>query len=161
MTPTTEMLHGETVSGDIPGSASLDSSRSAEGAKISGSSYHSSGGGPGPRLMSAGTLVGDEVANHDGEKLGRIEEIMLDVPRGRIAYAVLASGGFLGFGDKYFAIPWNALTLDAENKCLRLDIDKARLEQAPGFDKDHWPSMADETWAREIHGYYATTPYWE
>ena len=117
--------------------------------------------GPGPRVMAADTLEDDDVNNPAGEKLGTLAHIMLDVPRGRIAYAVLSSGGFLGLGDKLFAIPWRALTLDAENKCFVLDISKEGLEQAPGFDKDHWPSMADESWVRDVHAYYSARPYWE
>jgi hypothetical protein len=74
---------------------------------------------------------------------------------------VLSSGGFLGIGDKLFAVPWRALTLDTENKCFVLDVAKDRLEQAPGFEKDHWPTMADQSWAAEVHSYYRTRPYWE
>ena len=111
--------------------------------------------------MLATTLQGNEVINLEGDKLGTIDEIMLDVPMGRIAYAVLSSGGFLGVGDKLFAIPWNALTLDTDNKCFLLDVSKERLEKAPGFDKDHWPSLADQTWAASVHMYYLTQPYWE
>ena len=81
-------------------------------------------------------------------------------PSGRIAYAVLSFGGFLGLGDKLFAIPWSALELDTEDKCFILDTDVERLKEAPGFDKDHWPSMADERWATSIHDYYHVTPYW-
>jgi sporulation protein YlmC with PRC-barrel domain len=151
-------LTGETISGDLPGTTA-DPAR--EGAHIVGSSYRAGNDGPGPRVMGAATLTGDDVVNRQGEKLGTIEEIMLDVPTGRIAYAVLSSGGFLGIGDKLFAIPWSSLTLDPENKCFVLDIAKQRLEQAPGFDKDHWPSMADPDWARELHTYYRVRPYWE
>ena len=117
--------------------------------------------GPGPELMTASTLEGNTVVNRADETLGEIEEIMLDVRSGRIAYAVMASGGFLGIGDKLFAIPWHALTLDPEEKCFVLDVSRERLEKAPGFDKDHWPSMANEAWAGEVHRYYATRPYWE
>jgi len=117
--------------------------------------------GPGPEIMAADTLEGDSVVNARGEDLGKIEDIMLDVQRGRIAYAVLSSGGFLGMGDKLFAIPWNVLTLDADRKCFVLDVDKERLENAPGFDKDHWPSMADMRWASEVHSFYGQRPYWE
>jgi len=119
------------------------------------------GAGPGPYVMAADTLQGDDVVNAQGEDLGVIKSIMIDVPSGRVAYAVLSSGGFLGIGDKLFAIPWNALTLDADNKCFVLNIDKERLKNAPGFDKDHWPSMADQRWATEVHSYYQTRPYWE
>jgi len=111
--------------------------------------------------MGSSTLVGNEVVNRQGERLGTIAEIMLDVPRGRIAYAVLSSGGFLGIGDRMFALPWRALTLDTENKCFVLDVAKARLEAAPGFDKNQWPAMADEQWSRQVHRYYGQPPYWE
>jgi sporulation protein YlmC with PRC-barrel domain len=117
--------------------------------------------GPGPRIMAADTLEGDDVVNAQGEDLGEIKEIMIDVPSGRVAYAVLSFGGMLGLGDKLFAIPWHALQLDPENHCFVLDVDKERLKNAPGFDKDHWPSMADQRWATDIHSYYDARPYWE
>jgi sporulation protein YlmC with PRC-barrel domain len=117
--------------------------------------------GPGPRIMAADTLEGDDVVNAQGEDLGEIKEIMIDVPSGRVAYAVLSFGGVLGLGDKLFAIPWHALQLDPENHRFVLDVDKERLKNAPGFDKDHWPSMADQRWATDIHSYYDARPYWE
>jgi sporulation protein YlmC with PRC-barrel domain len=132
-----------------------------EGARITVSTFDNDNDGPGPRVMAASTLEGDDVVNSAAEKLGTLDEVMLDVPSGRIAYAVLSSGGFLGIGDKLFAIPWRALTLDPENKRFILDMSKEQLEQAPGFDKDHWPSMADELWVREVHSYYSARPYWE
>ena len=117
-------------------------------------------GGPGPRIMAADTLQGDDVYNMADEKLGEITDIMIDVPSGRVAYAVMSVGGVLGLGDKLMAIPWSALRLDTERKCFRLDVAKERVENAPGFDKDHWPSMADPTWAADVHGYYGAAPYW-
>ncbi|MBS1189722.1 MAG: hypothetical protein H6R10_1514 [Rhodocyclaceae bacterium] len=116
--------------------------------------------GPGPEIMAADTLEGDDVVNTRGEDLGNIKDIMIDVPSGRVAYAVLSSGGFLGLGDKLFAIPWSALTLDADRKCFILDVEKDHLKNAPGFDKDHWPSMADPTWANEVHSFYGQKGYW-
>ena len=116
---------------------------------------------PGPRIMAADTLEGDKVRNAAGEDVGKIEHIMLDVSTGRVAYAVLSFGGFLGMGDKLFAIPWRALTLDTKEKCFVLDAGKEHLKRAHGFDKDHWPSMADETWARSVHTYYGSAPYWD
>lgn len=117
--------------------------------------------GPGPDLMLASSLEGDDVYNPAGEKkLGDIKGIMLDVKQGRIAYAVLSFGGFLGIGDKLFAVPWQALTLDVDNKQFLLNQDKESLKNAPGFDKDHWPSMADSTWANEINTFYRSEPYW-
>jgi sporulation protein YlmC with PRC-barrel domain len=128
------------------------------GARIVGGKGDTSG--PGPEVMAADTLEGDKVVNTRGEDLGTIEDIMIDVQRGRVAYAVMSCGGFLGMGDKLFAIPWNALTLDANRHCFELDADQQRFENAPGFDKDHWPSMADNSWASRVHDYYGVNPYW-
>jgi len=130
------------------------------GAAIVGANRRSSDG-PGPEVMDAATLKGNSVVNSSGEDLGNIEAIMLDVTSGKIAYAVLSFGGFLGMGSKLFAIPWSGLTLDTDEKRIILDVPKDRLENAPGFDKDHWPSMADNTWATEIHSYYNVRPYWD
>ncbi len=117
--------------------------------------------GPGPQLMGANTLNGNDVYNLQGDDLGDIKEIMLDVASGRVAYAVLAFGGFMGMGDKLFAVPWSALKLDTENKRFVLDVEKSRLEGAPGFDKDDWPDMADSTWMDTVHAYYGVKPYSE
>jgi len=116
--------------------------------------------GPGPKVMAADTLQGDPVYNEADEKLGEITDIMIDVPTGRVAYAVMSVGGVLGVGDKLFAIPWQALKLDTENKCFRMNVSKDRLEEAPGFDKDHWPTMADQQWAQDVHDFYEARPYW-
>ena len=116
--------------------------------------------GPGPQVMAADTLTGDEVRNGADEKLGEITDIMLDIPTGRVAYAVMSVGGVLGIGNKLFAIPWSAMQLDTENKCFRLNVAKERFDQAPGFDKDHWPSMADQRWAEDVHAFYEARPYW-
>lgn len=152
---------GATSGTGVPAGGLAGSERSKEGASIIGGATRAGNEGPGPRIMSASTLEGDDIVNRQGEKLGELDEIMLDVATGRIAYAVLSTGGFLGLGDKLFAIPWRALTLDPENHCFILDVDKARLEQAPGFDKDHWPTMAEQSWATEVHTFYAQRPYWE
>jgi len=110
--------------------------------------------GPGPYLMAADRLTGEKVVNEAGDALGEIKHIMLDITNGTIAYAVLSFGGFLGLGDKLFAVPWHALALDVEDKWFVLNVDKERLRNAPGFDKAHWPSMADPKWAQEVHAYY-------
>jgi sporulation protein YlmC with PRC-barrel domain len=113
------------------------------------------------RVLSASTLKGDKVVNLQGEDLGKIEDLMIDLERGRIAYAVLSFGGFLGMGDKLFAIPWQALTVDTEGKQLVLNIDKELLKRAPGFDKNNWPDMTDPAWGAELYTYYGYRPYWE
>jgi sporulation protein YlmC with PRC-barrel domain len=119
---------------------------------------HPGHAGPGPALMGADTLIGDHVVNGANERLGDIKDIMLDMQTGSVAYAVLSSGGFLGMGDKLFAVPWQALHLDTVNKRFILDIDRERLQNAPGFDKDAWPDMADAQWSQHIHSFYGTDP---
>ncbi|NNL85999.1 MAG: PRC-barrel domain-containing protein [Myxococcales bacterium] len=114
-----------------------------------------------PSILSATSIIGDKVVNHQGDALGKIEEVMLDVDDNRIAYAVLSFGGFLGIGDKYFAVPWEALRLDANNKRFVLNESKERLENAPGFDKDDWPDMADRTFGASIYDYYKVPTYWQ
>ena len=116
----------------------------------------SSNGGPGPALMGASTLMGNDVYNASDEDLGDIKEFMIDMNTGRIAYAVLSFGGMLGMGDKLFAVPWAALSLDTANKRFTLGATKGSLHDAPGFDKDHWPSMADPAWVSGVHKFYGT-----
>jgi sporulation protein YlmC with PRC-barrel domain len=119
---------------------------------------------PGKRLrtvLSASTLAGDSVRNLAGEDLGKIDEIMIDILTGRVAYAVLSFGGFLGIGDKLFAVPWNALKVDEDEKSFILNVDKRTIEGAPGFDKNNWPDMSDVAWGTELSSYYRVTPYWE
>jgi sporulation protein YlmC with PRC-barrel domain len=99
--------------------------------------------GPGPELMGASTLIGDDVYNSQEEDLGDIKEIMIDMRTGKVAYAVLSYGGLLSIGEKLFAVPWNALTLDTEKERFVLNIEKAELDRAPGFDKDSWPDRPD------------------
>ena len=114
-----------------------------------------------PRVLAASTLKGDKVVNLQGEDLGKIEELMIDLTRGRVAYAVLSFGGFLGMGDKMFAIPWEALAVDTTEKRFVLNLDKELLKRAPGFDKNNWPNMTDPAWGAELYAYYGYKPYWE
>jgi sporulation protein YlmC with PRC-barrel domain len=144
-----------------PGERDRNIRGSVTGQDLDPDRYNDDRSGPGPRLLTASTLEGDDVVNGVGEDLGKIEEIMLDVPQGRIAYAVLSFGGFLGIGNRLFAIPWQALKLDPVNHRFILDVPRERLDNAPGFDKDRWPDWADMSWAASIHDYYDTKPYWQ
>lgn len=114
--------------------------------------------GPGPFLMGADTLIGNHVYNEKDENLGDIKEIMLDVGQGKVSYAVLSFGAILGMGEKLFAVPWHALTLDTENKRFVLRVEKERLENAPGFDKAQWPNMANKAWSEGVDAYYSILP---
>ena len=108
------------------------------------------------RVLSASSLSDDDVYNLAGEKLGSIKEIMMDINTGRVCYVVLSFGGFLSMGEKLFAVPWSALTVDTENKRFLMDTNEERLKEAPGFDTDKWPNMADPTWEKKVHSYYGT-----
>ncbi len=112
-------------------------------------------------VLSTSTLMGDKVVNPQGEHLGEIKELMIDPQTGHVGYAVLSFGGFLGMGDKLFAVPFRALELKAERKEFVLDVPKDKLKTAPGFNKNEWPKSADRQWGTEIHTFYGVAPYWE
>ena len=131
--------------------------RDMYGTDASDGNGNGKGDGPGPELMGSGTLMGNDVYNQQGEDLGDVKEFMIDMATGKISYAVLSFGGVLGMGDKLFAVPWSALTLDTFNKRFTLNVTEEALNDAPGFDKDHWPSMADPAWADGVHKFYGTS----
>ena len=107
-----------------------------------------------PIVLSADSIKGDKVVNRTGDDLGKIEELMVDTQTGEVSYAVLSFGGFMGMGDKLFAVPWQSLQLDAQNKRFILDVTKEKLESAPGFDKDNWPDFADPNFSSSVRSHY-------
>ena len=113
-------------------------------------------------VVSASKIIGEAVVNRQNEDLGKIHELVIDAKDGRLAYAVLSFGGFMGMGNKLFALPWKAFQFaETENK-LVLNVDKEKLKAAPGFDKDaKWPDFADRTWGTTIYKYYGYDPYWK
>lgn len=111
-------------------------------------------------VLSASTIAGDDVVNDAGENLGKIEEVMIDLDQGRIAYAVLSFGGFMGMGNKLFALPWDALAIDRENKRVVLNVPRDVLEASEGFDKSNWPDMADPAFRERTYAHYGARPYW-
>jgi sporulation protein YlmC with PRC-barrel domain len=112
-------------------------------------------------IIAKKSLIGTKVINTAREDLGNIDDLAIDASNGRVAYAILSFGGWLGMGNKYFAIPWEALNFDPAEKAVVLNVDKARLKNAPGFDKDDWPDMSDRGWGSSLYSYYGYTPYWE
>ena len=114
-----------------------------------------------PNVLSATAVLGDAVVNRAGESLGKIEELMLDLEKGRVAYAILSLGGFLGMGEKLFAVPFEALKLDASREHFTLDVDKNKLMKAPGFDRNNPPQASDRTWGAEVYKFYGYKPYWQ
>lgn len=114
-----------------------------------------------PRVLSATKIIGNKVVNRQGEELGSIKDLTIDLDDAQIAYAVLSFGGFLGVGDKLFAIPLEALIF-MNKQTVILDVDKEVLKNAPGFDKDRWPDDAqyEAGWLLDIFEYYGYSPYW-
>lgn len=113
-------------------------------------------------IVQASKIIGEAVINRQSDELGKIHELVIDAKDGRVSYAVLASGGFMGMGNKLFAMPWKAFDFASTENKLVIDVDKDKLKAAPGFDKDaKWPDFADKTWGGTIHEYYGYKPYWK
>jgi sporulation protein YlmC with PRC-barrel domain len=107
----------------------------------------------------AGNLyVGNTVYNHDARQVGYVKEVMLDAQTGKVGYAVLSFDQFFDLNDELFAVPKDALTVDARNQHLVLDLEQERLDLAPKFGLRSWPNSADPGWVKRIHAYYGTTP---
>lgn len=113
-----------------------------------------------PRLLSAGSITGDKVRNAAGEDLGKIEELMIDLGNARVAYVVVSFGGVLGMGNKLFAIPMEALTVDTEQHDFVLNVPRETLEKTQGFDKKNWPDLNDLEWQARIYSHFGYKPYW-
>jgi hypothetical protein len=116
---------------------------------------------PDATLLRGQFLFTYRVKSPQGEDLGKIEEIMIDMELGRVAYAILSFGGFLGLGNKWVPVPWDALTLQPDEKVLVLNIEKERLQKAPNFEPSTLPDLANHQWGAVIHTYYGYPPYWE
>ena len=112
-------------------------------------------------FLLASDLKGNRVVNKNAEDLGTLEDYMIDLQNGRIAYAVLSFGGWFGMGNKLFAIPWSALTMQLYDNNLRiiLNVDKEVLQKAQGFDKSQLPLSYDEL--ASVYTYYGYKPYWQ
>lgn len=105
-------------------------------------------------VLKASDLIGMKVEGTDGKSLGDIKDLVIDPDDGNVQYAVLDFGGFAGVGDKYFAVPWEALQLDQEHDKIALDVSKKDLKDAPGFDKNNWPDLSQEQQEVAIYEFY-------
>jgi sporulation protein YlmC with PRC-barrel domain len=114
-----------------------------------------------PNVLSTTAIIGDKIVNRTGENLGKIEELMLDLEKGRVAYAVLSFAGVPGMGEKMYVVPFEALKLDTSREHFTLDVDKDKLKNAPGFDRNNPPKASDRTWGAEIFKFYGFKPYWQ
>ena len=113
-----------------------------------------------PQTMPVSQLIGARVNDAAGEALGKVQEIMIDLDRGHVGYVAMSFGGMLGVGQKIIAVPWSALRIDAVHGVLVLDVDRQRLENAPGLDKDNWPDV-DLDYLDMLHTHYDAQRYWQ
>lgn len=110
-------------------------------------------------LISADAVQGTDVYNLQGDKIGHVEDIMLHKVSGKVAYAVMAFGGFLGIGERYHPLPWTLLTYDTGRGGYTVPMDKDRLMEGPSFERAQLTGD-DMLWRDKIHSYYQATPYW-
>jgi sporulation protein YlmC with PRC-barrel domain len=106
------------------------------------------------QVVATRDVIGKNVVSPQQENLGSIEEIVLDKVAGETRYVVLSFGGILGLGDKLFALPWKSISYDPGQDAFILNVEKDRLKEAPGFNKDNWPDFANETWRSSINDFY-------
>jgi sporulation protein YlmC with PRC-barrel domain len=112
------------------------------------------------RILAAGSLKGTKVHNFAGEDLGKVDDFVLDLDSGRIAYVVLSIGGFLGIGDRLHAVPWELFSTTKQDHDLFIDVEKQMLIDAPFFERSAWPAFDDPEWSARLHAHYAQKPYW-
>jgi sporulation protein YlmC with PRC-barrel domain len=113
-------------------------------------------------VVSASKIIGETVVNRQSEKVGKIDELVIDAKKNSVLYAVLSFGGFMGMGNKLFAMPWEAFEFSTTENKLILNVDKEKLKAAPGFEKgDKWPDFKDKLWGESIYNYYNYTPPWK
>ena len=106
--------------------------------------------------LDARTIIGYEIRNPQDENVGKVDNIMVNLQKGEVEYVVVEFGSFLGVGGKLFAVPFNELKLDAENKIFILNRDKEYLKKSPGFDKAHWPDTNDHSYFDNVTLYYGS-----
>ena len=106
--------------------------------------------------LNAKSIIGHEIRNPQGEDLGKIDNLMVNLQKGEVEYAVVEFGSFLGIGGKLFAVPFTELRRDADNDVFILDRDKEYLKKSPGFDKTHWPETNDHSYFDNVSMYYGS-----
>ena len=100
-------------------------------------------------LFRSSAVVGSTVQDLEGKDAGKIEDLLVD-SRGDVAYAIVSFGGFMGIGDRLYAVPWNAVILDRDKRTVHVDVRKETLERAPSFPPDRWPDPNDREWGAEV-----------
>jgi sporulation protein YlmC with PRC-barrel domain len=116
---------------------------------------------PSGNLVAARQVQGATVYNTGLENLGTIEDVMIDKTTGRVAYAVLSFGGFLGIGDRHYPLPWAKLEYNAEIGGYVVDIARDAFKGAPSYTDEATAGWDDEAWHRGVHAHYGVPPFWD
>jgi len=109
------------------------------------------------KTFRIGKLTGLNVRNDQGEKLGTVDDFVVNIDSGKISYMALSVGGLFGLGDKLFAIPFSQVKFNFGKDEMFFVVDHMtpeKLKAAPGFDKSNWPNFADPNWSQHIDSYY-------
>ena len=114
-----------------------------------------------PRVASVVSLSKNGVTNENGEDLGKVEDIMVDLETGKISFVVISTGGMLGRDNRLFAVPWEAMKVSLHDKKFILNVTKETMSNAPSFNKNAWPDLSNLGWLREVYAYYGYQPYWK
>ncbi|MFV3130147.1 PRC-barrel domain-containing protein [Niveispirillum sp. KHB5.9] len=109
--------------------------------------------------ISADKVNGTDVYSTAGEKIGHVEDVMLNKRTGNVAYAIMAFGGFLGIGERYHPLPWSVLKYDTAKEGYVVPLDKSRLENAPSYSEQEL-GADDRRWREPVSTYYNVPPYW-
>lgn len=111
-------------------------------------------------LIASDRVIGTEVRRPDGSKLGRIERLMLDKASGRVAYAVMSFGGFLGFSEAFYTLPWSVLHFEPTHEAYVVDITEEQLRAAPERSPEGGDPADERAWEEHVHRHYNAAPYW-
>ena len=114
----------------------------------------------GRSLIASDRVIGTEVRRPDGGRVGRIERLMLDKASGRVAYAVMSFGGFLGLGEDYYTLPWAMLSFDPDADAYVVDLTEEQLRSAPARSPEGGDPDDEREWEEHVHRYYNAAPYW-
>ena len=113
------------------------------------------------RLIAADQVEGTSIYNPAGDNLGSVQDVMIDKISGKIAYAVVGFGGFLGIGDRHYPLPWEKLKYDTSMGGFGVDVDRRTLEGAPSYADNDTVGWEDPAWGKRVYDYYGTRPYWD
>jgi sporulation protein YlmC with PRC-barrel domain len=116
---------------------------------------------PSPRFIATSKLERYDLVNERGQDLGQVQNFVVDMLTGRIAFVIVAFGGMLGISDRWFAMPWDIMTWSPDKKKFVMDMPTKILETAPGMHKEKWVEDINSDWLAKCYLHYGLAPYWD